>query len=691
MRPRMTPTRHLAPAFACTLALFALGCGNKPEGTDGGAPPSPASAGPSAATSAAAAPPEVPLRATSRAGSAVARTARGDTLILADEDHRAVRVVPLPLDPGKARSEVAMPGNPAQVLALGDGRVLVSVRDPGLLLVLRAEGGGLVETARVPVAADAWGLAITPDEKTAVVTSAWRHSVTAVDLTTAQVRWTTSVAREPRGVVVTADGATAYVSHLVGPALTRLDMATGAARAAELPAAPLRTPAGKALAASLGYALALGEDRLFVARHALGALGTRSWFGASTVDAMNLSDESPVAPRRPGRAPFLRADKELRAEDLTLPGGALGAFTQPRALILRPKTGSLLVASEGNDTLVELDAMALDPTNALMQTYSVGGPREPYLDVATTCGAPQGIALSADENTAYVLCRATYDVSAVTLDPHDGRPFSVQPAFVVRFAEDTLSTNAATGRRLFYNATDRLTSGGLACSGCHPDGRDDGHVWHEARINTEDGTSTNFVGAMDNLPEEEHAKGWARRTPMLAGRIAAGPYGWHGESPDLASRLINGFGLHRWGALPAQHAKANLDARASFIVEFVRAGLPQPPREERPLTPLEEQGKAVFSSEATRCAKCHVPETDYTDRIAYPLGKMPTRPGFDAEPDTGYKTPSLRHLLERAPYFHDGSAATLEDLVENNRDRMGLTNHLSREERAALVAFLKTL
>jgi hypothetical protein len=360
--------------------------------------------------------------------------------------------------------------------------------------------------------------------------------------------------------------------------------------------------------------------------------------------------------------------------------------------VRRERTQSLLVAAEGLDAVVELDALAVDPTSAIMRTYAVGGAIDPHVNVATTCGAPQGIALSADEATAYVLCRATYDVAAVKLDPHAG-PFEPAAPVVERFADDPLDATGATGRRLFYNATDRITSGGLACSGCHPEGRDDGHVWHEARFNTSDGPNANFVGEMENLPEEDRVKGHARRTPLLVGRISAGPYGWHAESPDLRSRLVNGFGLHRWGGLPAQHAQVNLDARAAFLTAFVLRGLAPPPRpiDKRELTPEEQKGKDIFQSDATRCARCHVPESDYTDRTAYPLPKRLVRIGFDDEENVAFKTPSLKHLVGHPPYFHDGSAASIEELIERNADRMGKTNHLSSEERAALVAFLKTL
>jgi cytochrome c peroxidase len=54
------------------------------------------------------------------------------------------------------------------------------------------------------------------------------------------------------------------------------------------------------------------------------------------------------------------------------------------------------------------------------------------------------------------------------------------------------------------------------------------------------------------------------------------------------------------------------------------------------------------------------------------------------------RVPSLRNVAETPPYFHDGSAATLEDAVE----KMGyaqLNTLLQPDEVEDIVAFLKTL
>jgi len=54
-----------------------------------------------------------------------------------------------------------------------------------------------------------------------------------------------------------------------------------------------------------------------------------------------------------------------------------------------------------------------------------------------------------------------------------------------------------------------------------------------------------------------------------------------------------------------------------------------------------------------------------------------------------FKVPTLRALAARAPYFHNGSAATLEDVVEyyDRRFSIGFT----ASERTDLIAFLRAL
>jgi DNA-binding beta-propeller fold protein YncE/mono/diheme cytochrome c family protein len=695
----VTPPRSATLLFA---PLLLVACGGSTTDPAPSAPPPTASA---AGLLAAApdAPPRPHRAPASRSGSALARTPAGDALLLADEDHQVLRRIPLPLDVNTPPLVIPVPGGPAQVIALDDS-VLVTVRDPGLLIVYRPAGEGLVETGRVDLPADAWGLAVTADEKTALISSGWTHQISAVDLSTMRKRWSVPVAREPRGLAVTARG-TAYISHLVGPGLTRIDALASdrpEVSAVTLAAAPLRAPRGLTLDASLGYAPVLSPDdsRLFVPRHALGAQGRFWWFGQPTVDVLLTADDSPLAPKRARNTmtyiqpdSFSSGDTALMELDGPVPLSETESFVQPRAAVYRASTDTLVIASEGLDTLTEVDARSLDPSLHPLRTYSLGTyDREaiyPEPSVVVSGGAPSAVALSVDESTAYVFCRSTDDISSVLLDSHDPeKPYVSGPIPFVHLADDTLPELASKGRRLYYTATDSTISGGMGCAGCHPDGRDDGHVWHEN--DSDGGESLGYRSGVVTFPDRRVASGVPRQTPMLAGRVAShGPYGWNGKSPDLEDRLRVGFALHRWGGSPDTRWLVTMD-RPKAIAAFLRQGLVAPPREALPLTAEEERGKEVFLDGKVGCAACHVPTTEFTDRSIVALPR-PQRSGFDAEKNVPFKTPSLLFVGGTAPYFHDGSAATLEDVILSNNDAMGHTSHLSTADRSALIAYLKTL
>ena len=101
------------------------------------------------------------------------------------------------------------------------------------------------------------------------------------------------------------------------------------------------------------------------------------------------------------------------------------------------------------------------------------------------------------------------------------------------------------------------------------------------------------------------------------------------------------------------------------------------------------RGRTVFGAS---CARCHAGVTG-TDNNAGTL-HAPSETGMNAAyaertANKAYRTTPLRALWQHAPYFHDGSAATLEAVVEHY-DRVRQL-HLSAEQKADLVQFLKSL
>ena len=127
--------------------------------------------------------------------------------------------------------------------------------------------------------------------------------------------------------------------------------------------------------------------------------------------------------------------------------------------------------------------------------------------------------------------------------------------------------------------------------------------------------------------------------------------------------------------------------------------------DESALSEKAQHGMKLFFGKAN-CSACHG-GPNFSDSGYHNIGI-----GMDAkEPDVGriaisklggdtgaFKTPTLREIARTAPYMHDGSLATLEDVI-NHYEKGGIANdyldeelfalRLTSDEKAALVTFLK--
>jgi hypothetical protein len=104
------------------------------------------------------------------------------------------------------------------------------------------------------------------------------------------------------------------------------------------------------------------------------------------------------------------------------------------------------------------------------------------------------------------------------------------------------------------------------------------------------------------------------------------------------------------------------------------------------------RGQAVFNTTA-RCASCHLPTMAFTD-VNLGILHAPAETGMDPVrasrlKNHRYRTTPLRALWQHPPYFHDGSAATLRDVVDHYDHVLGLG--LSMKQKADLVEYLKSL
>ncbi|HEY0987573.1 MAG TPA: c-type cytochrome, partial [Kofleriaceae bacterium] len=309
---------------------------------------------------------------------------------------------------------------------------------------------------------------------------------------------------------------------------------------------------------------------------------------------------------------------------------------QPRAIAWDRTHDALYIAGLGSDTIIQIR----DASQASIHLGSAIG-----LGDENRCG-PDGLAITPSGNVL-VWCSFTRSVQRVAAIDSDGA-FAGEPAVAAGppLAASAMTVKQHAGMVLFHAAETRVSqSGAMACSSCHPDQRADGLSW---RI-------------------ERHEL----QTPVLAGRVVGThPYKWDGTDATLRDSLtstmkrLGGTGLSR----------QETDSLAAYLESLPSVRTPR-----RDVDQVA-RGKKLFESEG--CTGCHH-GASYTDQERHKFS------GTLRESDT----PSLRGLAASAPYFHDGSAATLEALL---RDRgavhgMGDTARLTEQQIADLSAFLETL
>lgn len=287
---------------------------------------------------------------------------------------------------------------------------------------------------------------------------------------------------------------------------------------------------------------------------------------------------------------------------------------------------------------------------------------------------PRGIIISQNGSTAFV-----YNALAGIVSVIDAYNYTITKEITTTAI--SLPPLLLTGKKLFHSSAraDLAQAAWISCNTCHVEGEQDGRTW-----------LIQFLGPVP--PGEQPLI--KRNTTSLLGMIETYPLRWSAEWDESAdsefSVRLEQFGtglipgdMHPTLGTPNQGRSSDLDALAAFIDSL------QVPVRKHDLSPAELRGKEVFASSVTECQTCHPPPL-YTDLNQHDVGTG-DRPGEWFGPR--FDTPTLRYLFDSAPYLHDGSAATLMDVLTNNNpdDKHGITSHLTEQQLTDLIAFLLTL
>ncbi len=307
---------------------------------------------------------------------------------------------------------------------------------------------------------------------------------------------------------------------------------------------------------------------------------------------------------------------------------------------------------------------------------------------------PDAVIATRDGRWLMVLARAQRRVMAYRLLGYAGLP--QQPLVQLPLqSKEPFTASVLHGQRVFAGTTAAAgAEGARACAHCHLDGRTDRRSFDR-----------NAVG--EGL----------RNTPELLGRSGTGHGAlfWTGsadEVQDVESVIRGHLGAKglmsdadfaaRKAALGAKKAgkSKDLDALAAYLGSLDRH--PRSPfrNADGSFTKAALRGKKLFESATTGCTNCHK-GANLTDSDVHggkavlhdvgTAGKNSGKAGGSAL--AGFDTPTLHGLWDTAPYLHDGSAKTLDDVFTGaaQPDKHGKTSHLSSDDRSDLVQYLLQL
>jgi YVTN family beta-propeller protein len=584
--------------------------------------------------------------------------------------------------------------SPLEVVSSLDGRLLYVVcQDSDEVRVVDVQSNKVISS--VAVGRMPRGIALSPDGRRLYITNAWSDTVSVIDTAELQVVQTLPTGPEPSGVVSDSNGATLYVANRLSGDISVIDLKSGQET--------------KRLLAGRGASyLALSPDGKWIyCTHIypnVGAFRSQPNSEITVIDTARqmVVERKPLhnvagvfhvalsADGRLGVAAQLRPKNLIPlahvehgwafGDSLTLFGQDVGEPVQipideldryyalPWGVAIAPDKSKIFLTTAGSESVTVIDLAHLLRT-VRTRRQSFGNDLSASADYVTAripAGHnPRGVVLSPDGKRLYVANRL--DDNIAVIDTATDKVLSTIDLGGPR------NVNAIRrGERLFYTAGFAF-QGQFGCSNCHIDATIDGLQWDLEP----DGFGKDIV---DN-----------RSLENLAGTE---PFKWNGGNADMPTEC--GPRTEKFFFRSQSFNQQQLTDLVTFVFS-----LPYRPNRSRlpngDLTPAQERGKAIFERtkyksgkpipDSNQCGTCHS-GPKYTNQKQVDVGT-----GKPTDRSPVIDVPQLPNVAYSAPYLHDGSARSLEEIwtVFNPKDTHGVSNDLTKDELNDLIEYLKTL
>jgi YVTN family beta-propeller protein len=598
---------------------------------------------PGRAADAPAFPPQASAQSVYLSPSALVATPDGKQLFVACAT--ADRVLAFDLAAERVSGSIAVPAPPLGLALSPDARRLFVTCAGPRSTVCVIDVASLKVLKRIPAGHTTMAPVCSPDGKILYVCDRFNDCVGVIDLKAQKEVARIPVPREPVATALTPDGKTLFIANHLPAGRADQDEVTACVSvidtAARNTTGNIQLPNGSTTVRDIS--ISPGGDFACVA-HMIGQFHlppTQTERGWIANNALTLIDV-----RRQSLLNTVLLDN--------IDNGA----ANPWAVAWTADGNRICATHAGTHELSVIDAPAL--------LRKLAGPAEPAAppahDLTYLVGLRQRIPLhqkgprsvAVIGSKAYVGNYFSDSLSIVDLSAPDSRARTIalgqaQPLSVARQGE------------LAFNDASLCFQGWQSCASCHSS---------DARVD-----ALNWDLLNDGLgnPKNSRSLLFAPQTPpTMALGVRA--------NAQLAVRAGFRFILF---TVPPEETAAAVDA----YLESLKPA-PSPLLENGKLSRAAARGKKLFMDEKVACASCHSGDL-YTDLKPYDVGSA----GKFDKPGDKFYTPPLAELWRTAPYMHDGSLATMREVLTtgNKNDQHGKTSHLTERQIQDLAAFVLSL
>ncbi len=618
-----------------------------------------------------------------RSSSAIAATADGAFCLVVNPDSNSLSIV----DTVRPPSVPPSPGGEEErVVEIGVGvdPRTVAVDDAGRRAYVANRGSDSVSVVdlstrtvitEVAVGDRPYGVLVSPNGDHLYVAEQGADRLTTLDTTTFETVNTLPVADRPSGLAISDDGRTLYVTHLL----------TGQVSVISLARPRIYLPLilkGQSPSRSINIQYPIPNIQYPISNLQPATYNIQLWPDSNLAQSIVLSPDGAGSPPPCAYVAHTRSNTSNRAltfDTTVFPLVSLIDLTTQQHLVGRQlDLGTLDPPGVGLpfDAALTPDGEELWVLNAASNDISVMSLTSSRLVAHIEVGDnPRGIVMSPDGATAYVNNTLAGTVSVI-----DTAAYAVTS--VIAVTDIPLPPILLNGKRLFHTSDDPRLSRAqwISCNTCHFEGEHDGRTWFFGFAGPRNTTS--LLGMIQTYPlrwsgewDESADSEFANRKENFGSGLIDGEMNCSLSPPDCVNHL------------PNQGRAFDLDCLATFI-DALQIPLSPAHAHGEPLTEAEERGKAIFDDPELGCIECHPPPF-YTDRQTHDVGTATDDERIGPE----FDTPTLRGLYDSAPYFHDGSAATLYEAITHpssgsEHDVSGL---LGEAEIQDLIAFMLAL